>query len=622
MTEQRGSDEVSSSALRGLRPYFRQVSGLLFLGSVAGIVMNVAIVLPAILLGRALNVVVAYHEGKATGRAVAVAAFLVVLGTAATEVPRIGKRWWLGVARTRLQAALRADAFRGVLAWTPSRAMATPVGEIMARVVGDVDVLGEGVSEVIVETWDTVLFSISLVVAMMTYDARLTMVALLPVPVALWIAGTAGRRIAARTIGARQSDAHLTSLVHDLVSSHRVLRLTGRRAAAVARVEGLARRQAVAEVAALRFNALLLALYSSLLSLGVVFVIGRGGEQVAAGQLSVGALVALLALFVRFIGRAPRIPQMANRIQAARAAYHRLESLLPPPREVATRRRSRRGKGEGARSDEGPVRMTREPGPARLRFEGVTFAYPAASTPVVEDFHLDVAAGSLVAITGAVGSGKTTLAKLAVGLLPPDRGDILLNGHSLAYVDPDSRAQWVSYVGQEVTLFSGSIRDNLTLDFSETGETPSTRNLEMALALSALDGDVASMPRGLDTLVGERGVRLSGGQRQRLSLARSLVANGFPKLLVLDDPFSSLDVETEARVVAQLRHALLDDADLARRATILLFSHRLASFPRADQVVVLHEGRVVESGTHADLLESGGLYARIFYAQARLSSTQ
>ncbi len=621
MTEQRGPAEVSSSPCRGLRPYFRQVSGLLLLGSVAGIVMNVAIVLPAISLGRALNVVVAYHDGKASGRAVAVAALLVVLGTAATEVPRIGKRWWLGVARTRLQAALRADAFRGVLAWSPSRSMATPVGEIMARVVGDVDVLGEGVSEVIVETWDTVLFSISLVVAMMAYDAPLTIVALLPVPVALWIAGTAGRRIAARTVSARQSDAHLTALVHDLVSSHRALRLTGRRAAAVERVAGLARRQAVAEVAALRLNALLLAIYSSLLSLGVVFVIGRGGEQVAAGRLSVGALVALFALFVRFIGRAPRIPQMANRIQAAGAAYHRLESLLAPPAEVATRGRSRRV-AERVRGDEHSVQIAREPGPASLRFAGVAFTYPSASTPVVEDFHLDIVPGSLVAITGAVGSGKTTLAKLAVGLLSPDQGEVLLNGHSLAHLDPVTRTQLVSYVGQEVTLFSGSIRDNLTLDFLEEREAELTRDLEEALAVSALDGEVGSMPRGWDTLVGERGVRLSGGQRQRLSLARSLVANGSPGLLVLDDPFSSLDVETEARVISQLRHALLDDANPARRATIFLFSHRLASFPWADHVVVLHEGRVEESGTHADLLDVGGLYSRIFNAQARLSSTE
>jgi ABC-type bacteriocin/lantibiotic exporter with double-glycine peptidase domain len=378
----------------------------------------------------------------------------------------------------------------------------------------------------------------------------------------------------------------------------------------------------VAEVAALRFNALLLAIYSSLLSLGVVVVIGRGGEQVAVGRMSVGALVALLALFVRFIGRAPRIPQMANRIQAAGAAYHRLESLLAPPTEVTTRWWSRRVTGEGVRGDEPALRTTREPGPASLHFAGVTFTYPGASTPVVEDLRLDIAPGSLVAITGAVGSGKTTLAKLAVGLLPPDRGEILLNGHSLAHVDEVTRAQLVSYVGQDVTLFSGSIRDNLTLDFSNDGGEESRRDLEGPLALSALDGDVASMPRGWDTLVGERGVRLSGGQRQRLSLARSLVANGCPGLLVLDDPFSSLDVETEARVVSQLRHALLGNADLARRATILLFSHRLASFPWADHVVVLHEGRVAESGTHADLLESGGLYSRIFYAQARLSSTE
>jgi len=181
-------------------PYLNQVAGLLSIGSLAGIAMNTAVVLPAVLLGRAIDVAVAVDRGAATTAELARAALLVVAGALATEVPRIGKRWWLGVARARIRATVRADALRGVLAWPPERLHRTPIGEVLARIIGDVEILGTGLGETIVETWDTLLFSASLVVVMGLYDLRLTAVALLPVPVALLLAKASGRWVTARTL--------------------------------------------------------------------------------------------------------------------------------------------------------------------------------------------------------------------------------------------------------------------------------------------------------------------------------------------------------------------------------------------------------------------------------------
>src|SRR5438876_7164163 len=192
-----------------LRSYLRQVAGQLALGSVAGIVMNTAVVLPAILLGRAIDRVLALERGDATAADVGWAALAFVAGTLLTEVPRISKRWWLMTANARIRANVRADAFRGVLAWPMADLQRMPVGDLMARIVGDVEVLGVGVREFTIEIWDTVLFSLSFVVAMLVYDPGLTLVALLPVPFAMVLAHATGRWVAQRTTKAREANADL-----------------------------------------------------------------------------------------------------------------------------------------------------------------------------------------------------------------------------------------------------------------------------------------------------------------------------------------------------------------------------------------------------------------------------
>src|SRR2546428_7601128 len=211
--------------LWAMRPYFRQVAGQLCLGSVAGIVMNTAVVLPAILLGRAIDTALALEWGTGTSADVTRAALLFVGGTLLTEVPRVAKRWWLMTANARIRANVRADAFRGVLAWPMADLQKTPIGDLMARIVGDVEVLGVGVREFTIETWDTVLFSLSFVVAMLVIDPSLTLLALSPVPLAMILAHATGRWVAGRTTRAREAIADLTSAIQEHLAGIRVLRL-------------------------------------------------------------------------------------------------------------------------------------------------------------------------------------------------------------------------------------------------------------------------------------------------------------------------------------------------------------------------------------------------------------
>jgi NHLM bacteriocin system ABC transporter peptidase/ATP-binding protein len=315
-------------------------------------------------------------------------------------------------------------------------------------------------------------------------------------------------------------------------------------------------------------------------SIGAGAVVIVGGIRVIQGELSIGSLLALQLLMSSFVGPFNQLAALAARAQQAQGDLNRINDLL---------------RGRPAPAAPLPPGAARLAG--RVEFRNITFGYSPAEPPLISDFTLVLEPGTRVALVGGSGSGKSTIGRLLCGLLEPWSGEILLDGQPIQALPPALRAASLAYVDQDIFLFAGTVRDNLTL----WDPTPPETTLVDALKDAEIYADVAVRPGALDSVVAEGGTNFSGGQRQRLEIARALVGN--PSVLVLDEATAALDPLLEQRIDESIRR---------RGCTGLIIAHRLSTVRDADEIVVMQRGAVVERGTHARLMDEQGLYAGLF----------
>jgi ATP-binding cassette subfamily B protein len=307
-----------------------------------------------------------------------------------------------------------------------------------------------------------------------------------------------------------------------------------------------------------------------------------GGHMVQQGTLTVGELVAFFLYLNRFFSPIQLLVQQYNVYQQGQASISKLRSLLETRPNVTE---------QADATELGPLDGT-------VTLDDVTFGYDPAE-PVIEGITIRIAAGETVAIVGPTGAGKSTIAKLASRFYDPDSGRVAIDGHDLRNVTFESLRRQLGVVPQEPFLFAGSLRDNIAF------ARPDASREQVAAAAEAvgLDDVVSRLPDGLDSPVHERGSSLSAGERQLIALARTLLAQ--PRLLILDEATSNLDLQSEARIEAALDRLL-------KGRTAILIAHRLTTAMKADRVVVIDHGRIVEIGSHDDLIVEGGRYAAMF----------
>lgn len=589
----------------------------LLFGSLTGVVMNTTVVLPPLILGKAVDSLLALDKLGVTPERLAAAgryALFYFLATFIYAAGRTGKRYGFRIMAARLNCALRSDLLRNYLSWPVPRYEKERTGDLMSRAVGDVQVVADAVQVTVTEVFDTGLMMLSNLVALLLMRPGLALLAALPIPVTIFLAQALGPYIFKRATRVREAASRLNSHLEAVISGVRIFRLLGREKANQEHFGKLSDELRETNVRLALLQGGVLPLYATIASLGVVLVIALGGTQTIRGGWTVGEFTSYLTMFTAMSARTLIAARVVNRVNVGQAAWRRILPKLAPvaPQSMIGNLENVNSaesspSAKSAMHAESLLRTEQAllPGKsrgARVDIDQLNFSFSGGDDVVISGFSLNVAPGSIVGITGPVGSGKTALA-LALSGLYPYEGSIIIDGRELSSLSPRERVKLIGYMGQDDFLFSSTIAENITFQpFEELdGEA-----LRAASFRAALADDLSVFAEGYNTPVGEGGERVSGGQKQRIGLARALY---LPKpLIILDDPFSAVDLATERRIIERLRDAFTNQ-------TIFLFSHRLASFTLADQIIVMKHGAIEEQGSHEELVRADGIYARIYKAQ-------
>jgi ATP-binding cassette subfamily B protein len=496
------------------------------------------------------------------------------------------RRIIVGVSR-HLEYDLRNDFFARLQTLAPANFHATRTGDLMSRATNDLNAVRMMAGPAVMYSASTIIIFVTALVLMLGLDARLTAIALVPLPfvsIAVRVFGSAiHRRFEA--IQAQLSD--LSAVVQEALAGVRVVRAYRQEAAELERFSAANTEYVRRNLVLIRLQAMFYPSLSLFLGLGALLVLWLGSREVMRERLTLGEFVAFNAYLGMLTWPMIAFGWVTNMLQRGAASWKRMLDVMDIVPLVAD------GPGTAADSPRPPIL-------GAIEIRGLTFAYDGA--PVLHDVSLRVAAGETLAVVGPTGSGKSTLISLLPRLHEPPRGTVFIDGADVRDIPLPALRASIGFVAQEPFLFSETLGANIAFGIGEPGGPA----VAAAAAVARLDTDVQGFPKGYDTLVGERGITLSGGQKQRTALARAVATD--PRILILDDALSAVDTYTEEEILKRLRGVM-------RQRTSIIVSHRVSTVRDADQIVVLDAGRIVERGRHDDLIARGGAYAELHRRQ-------
>jgi ATP-binding cassette subfamily B protein len=521
-------------------------------------------------------------------------ALLIIAAGVAQGVIRTFSRAFIFNAGRDIEYDLRNDLFAHLQRLPIKYYHSQRTGDLMSRVINDISAVRSLLGPGILNFFNAPVYFIYAIVLMLSLDVRMTLVALLPGPLLVWLVRRFRGKIMKSSLAVQRQMAELSSHVQENLSGMHVVKAYTQEDHQIRQFVDLNKDFQKKNMELAKLRGLIGPFMQGIGGLTTVLVIGYGGMRVVRGEMLIADIVAFIAYLHVLAWPTAALGWMLSLVERGRAAMERLEEIFKVQPEIV--------------SPERPAPAVESK--AGVEFRNVSFAYDgkgngASDAAALKDIAFAVPRGRTVAIVGRTGAGKSTLAQLIPRLYDVSGGEIRFDGRDIRAMSLAELRRTMAYVPQDPFLFSTSLRRNLGFGRDEVTD----EEVENAIALTRLDRDVAIFPEGTGTVVGERGIMLSGGQKQRATLARALLLDA--PFLILDDCLSSVDAETEDRILKRLKTVFTEKS-------CVIISHRISAVKEADEILVLDEGRIIERGTHQELVLKGGVYADL-YRQQQLS---